>query len=365
MPLDETSLDRAEDMILRAVGNPHAELNEAPAAARDTGRALTLRAAIGVLAKDLAGFEPIRRALSRARGGDIVLDAREQAHLQAAELWLRGEPLAAARRYADLALRWPRDLLALRLAQSCYFFLGLNTEMAHVAKRARAQWTTRDRPFAFVLAMNAFAHAETGEAHAAERLGRAALAIEPACPYGVHAVAHALWERGEHSRGAAWMRAQTAHWASGSRMLAHNAWHLAMFELEAGRVDAAAELLDEWVIPHASESAQDAADATALLWRLERAGFDAGVRWPRLSDAWHARGGFGFWPYLDLHAAVAFNAARDDTRVDALDAAVIGAHAAARPHLPSRARRHPRRLARHPRLCHRRVRRRHPMAEPA
>ena len=170
--------------------------------------------------------------------------------------------------------------------------------------------------------MNAFAHAETGEALAAERLGRAALAIEPACPYGVHAVAHALWERGEHSRGAAWMRAQTAHWASGSRMLAHNAWHLAMFELEAGRVDAAADVLDEWVLPHARDSAQDAADATALLWRLERAGFDAGGRWSYLSDAWLARGGFGFWPYLDLHAAVAFHAARDDTRADALDAAV-------------------------------------------
>jgi hypothetical protein len=284
---------------------------------------LILRAAIGVLAKDLAGFEPIRVALSRARGGGIAIDERQQAHLSAAEHWLRGEPLAAARQYADIVLRWPRDLLALRLAQSCYFFLGQHAEMAHVARIAKARWTTRDRSYGFVLAMNAFAHAETGAPLVAERLGREALAIEPACPYGVHAVAHALWEHGEPSRGAKWMRAQIAHWASGSRMLAHNAWHLAMFELEAGRADVAADILDDWVLPHAHASAQDAADGTALLWRLERAGFAAGSRWRLLSDIWLARGGFGFWPYLDLHAAVAFHAAHDDLRAAALDAAVI------------------------------------------
>jgi len=96
-----------------------------------------------------------------------------------------------------------------------------------------------------------------------------------------------------------------------------------MFELEAGRADVAADILDESVLPHAHASAQDAADGTALLWRLERAGFVAGSRWRLLSDAWLARGGFGFWPYLDLHAAVAFHAAHDEPRAAALDAAVI------------------------------------------
>ena len=317
-----SGLRRATEMILCAVGDPVAEIAQVEASALDGGSTHVLRAALGVLGKDAAGRELVHEALADLRSRVVSLSPDRQAHLHAAALFAGGEPLRAARHYEAIALRSPRDVLALRLALSCHFFLGRHADMAHIADAVEAKWAETDGGFGYVLAMRAFAHAENGNAGIAEQLGRQALAIEPSCPYGVHAVAHALWQRGEHAQGAQWMRQQATHWASPSRMLAHNAWHLAVFELEAGRLDAAIELLDDWVLPHAADSAQDAADATALLWRLEREGLEAGPRWEFLSDCWQARGGFGFWPYLDLHAAVAFHAARHPHRAVTLEAAV-------------------------------------------
>jgi hypothetical protein len=85
--------------------------------------------------------------------------------------------------------------------------------------------------------MAAFAHAENGDAAYAEALGREALRRNPACPMGVHAVAHAIAESGRNHLGAQWMREQVAQWAGESRMRSHNAWHLAMFDADDGNVE--------------------------------------------------------------------------------------------------------------------------------
>src|SRR5204863_7339703 len=90
-----------------------------------------------------------------------------------------------------------------------------------------AAWPRDRRGCQVVLPMASFVHAENGAAVYAEALGREALARDPACPLGVHAVAHAIAESGRAGDGARWMRQQRAHWARESRMRTHNAWHLA------------------------------------------------------------------------------------------------------------------------------------------
>jgi len=313
------AVQRATDMVLRAVGDPLAEIGGIGDDDPDAPAAHVLQAALGVLAKDARAHRLIRAALNATAVTSQSLTAWETAHLDAARYWLEGEPWASARRYEWILARWPRDLLALRLAQSCYFFLGAHRKMCDVIDLVTPAWSPSDPAFAYVQAMSAFARAETGDAEMAETLGRRALSVEPACPYGVHAVAHALLERGEHARGAAWMKQQEAHWKNGSRMLAHNAWHLALFELESGNVDATVELLDEWLLPHAADGPLDAADATGLLWQLETRGWRARDRWFFLSDCWNAsHGRAGHWPYLDLHAAVAFHGAGHHDRLQRL-----------------------------------------------
>jgi len=310
----------ALDHLLRAVGNPVVELRHIGPGDPEFNRAQTIRAAAGVLAKIPHTFPAIAQAIRTHDG--FAVSPRTRAHLAAAEAWLSGNPVRAAESYALILGRWPRDLLALRLALSCYFFLGWHERLCAVVDAVTPAWTHDRRGFGFLLAMASFAHAENGDAAYAEALGRDALARDPACPLGVHAVAHAIAESGQHRKGAQWMRDQHAQWAGESRMRTHNAWHLAMFDAEEGNVASALGILDAWLLPASARSPLDACDAAALLWRLAIDGADHGARWRRVSDAFERTVTPGFWPYVDLHAALAHVSAGKQARAQRLAQAV-------------------------------------------
>jgi hypothetical protein len=311
---------RALDQLLRAVGDPIADLQHIGAGHAEFHRAQIVRAAAGVLAKVPHSLPAISQAVATL--DDAGAPAKLRAHLSAAQAWLAGDPVLAAERYAAAVQRWPHDLLALRLAQSCYFFLGEHEQSCRIADLRVRSWGRGRRGFGFVLAMASFAHAEGGDAAYAESLGHAALSRDPACPLGVHAVAHAIAESGRHGVGARWMRAQRAHWAGPSRMRTHNAWHLAMFDAGDGHIDSAIAILDTCLLPAADRWPLDACDAAGLLWRITREGVDGGGRWRRLSDAFARVWRPGFWPYVDLHAALVHLSAGDAARVEDLGGAL-------------------------------------------
>ena len=306
---------RALDRFLRAVGDPIAEIRDIGPGHPEFVEATVLRAAAGVLAKTPDALPVVADALRAAE--DLVAPAGPRAHLDAARAWLDGDPMLAAERYASILSRWPHDVLALRLAQSCYFFLGRHAQLCEVVDAVWPAWTREREGFGFVLAMASFAHAENGDAAYAEALGREALKLNPACPIGVHAVAHAFAESGRNHLGAQWMRDQVAQWGGESRMRTHNAWHLAMFDADRGNVDSALGILDTWLLPASVTSPLDACDAAALMWRLARDGVEDEGRWRRISDAFEYATP-GFWPYVDLHAGLAHFGAGQRTRAKRL-----------------------------------------------
>src|SRR5262245_5662865 len=310
----------ALDHLLRAVGDPLADLRAIGRGHPEFERAQTIRAGVGVLAKSPDALPRIARVLQTTDAEAV--SPRKRAHLAAAEAWLSGDPVFAAEHYAHILDLWPRDLLALRLAQSCYFFAGWHERFCSVVDAAMTAWKRDERDFGYVLAMASFAHAENGDFDYAEDLGRRALAVDPACPIGVHAVAHAIAESGRPGDGARWMREQRDKWHTESRMCTHNAWHLAMFDAEDGNLASALGILDEWLLPASEESAVEACDATGLLWRLETEGVDDAGRWLRISDAFEHRLTPGFWPFVDLHAGLAHVAAGKPQRAQQLVEAI-------------------------------------------
>ncbi|MEO8157870.1 MAG: hypothetical protein ABI648_08740 [Betaproteobacteria bacterium] len=316
--MQTTSL--ALDHLLRAIGDPVVELREVGPMHPEFHQAQAIRAGAGVLAKTPDAFLAIAQVIRASDG--LVLPTETRAHFAAAEAWLSGNPVLAAQRYESILNRWPKDLMALRLLQSCYFFLGWHDRFFAAIEAVMPAWARDRSDFEFVLAMAAFAHAESGDAAYAEVLGRGALANDPACPMGVHAVAHAIAESGRAIDGAQWLREQFAHWAGESRMRTHNAWHLAMFDATHGNVDAALGILDAWLLPASAQSQLDACDATALLWRLAAEGAGDDGRWHRVSDAFERTLTPGFWPYVDLHAALAHLAAGQTARALGLTLAV-------------------------------------------
>jgi hypothetical protein len=95
-----------------------------------------------------------------------------------------------------------------------------------------------------------------------------------------------------------------------------------MFDAGDGNVESALGILDAWLLPSSERSPLDACDATALLWRLATEGIDDAGRWRKVSDAFERTLTPGFWPYVDLHAALAHLAAGQKARAQRLARAI-------------------------------------------
>jgi hypothetical protein len=312
------AFDRALDGFLRASEDPVGRIQPMLVEGPDFVTGHILVASTAIAAKHPSMLPMLRTALDAAQANGVESTEHERAHCVAARAWLDGQPELAAQRYTAILHQWPTDLLALRLAQSCYFFLGNRHAMRDVAELVWPSWNAGMRGYEHLLSMIAFGCAEDGDADRAEALGVQALAIQPASPFAIHAVAHSLSARGKFRQGALFMREHRPNWLTDSRMVAHNVWHAAMFELESGQQARAFGILDECLMPYAARSASNAADATALLWRLELDGADPGPRWSLLSDCWAIYASPGYWPFLDLHAAIAFSAAGHKLRARSL-----------------------------------------------
>jgi len=312
------TFDRALDGFLRASEDPVGHIQPMLVEHPDFVIGHILVASTAVAAKHPSMLPMLRRALDAAEANRFESTEQERAHCLAAHAWLDGQPELAAQYYTAILREWPRDLLALRLAQSCHFFLGNRQALRDVVELVWSSWNAAMPGYEHVLAMMAFGCAEYGDSDWAEALGVQALAMQPASPFAIHAVAHALANRGKFRQGALFMRQHRPHWLTDGRMVAHNVWHAAMFELESGRPTRALNILDECLMPQAARSASNAADATALLWRLDLDGTDPGTRWSLLSDCWAVYASPGYWPFLDLHAAIAFSAAGHKLRARSL-----------------------------------------------
>ena len=94
-----------------------------------------------------------------------------------------------------------------------------------------------------------------------------------------------------------------------------------MFEVEDGTIESALEIFDEWLLPASAQSPLEACDAAGLLWRLALEGVVAEERWRKLSDLFDSATA-GFWPFVDLHAALAHLSAGERARAQRLAQAI-------------------------------------------
>jgi hypothetical protein len=298
------------------------------ASVEDAGTLAGLRFAVGkrVAAKDAHALPALAALLRDVARFERRAPASDRAHFAAARAWLAGEPLQAAGIYTEASAAAPDDLLALRLAQSCWYFLGDRTRVRSVAERALAHWHPAARGADVTLAMAAFGRAETGDGAAATAFAQRALAIEPHSPYAHHALAHGLATQGRNAAAHSALAESAALWRIGGRMDAHNAWHEAVYALALGRRSQALAAFDRDL--HAPRDAQTCADATDLLWRLELAGIDTGSRWQPLAAAWARHLSPGFWSFLDVLAGLAFERAGSAVEARALRRALTGTPAA-------------------------------------
>jgi hypothetical protein len=253
-------------------------------------------------AADLATARDAYEALVLADG-----NAREQAHAAAIGAWLNGDWNGAARRLDDLLIHWPGDTLALMLGHQLDFFLGDAESLRDRPLRSLRELGD-DHPHApFVRGMAAFGLEESGHYEHALAAGLAAVEANADDVWAIHAVVHAYEMQGLVDTGIEFLRSDRTQWEAGNLFTVHNWWHLALYELEAGRVDRALAIYDAEVHNHDSLCVPiEMLDASALLWRMLLEDTDTGGRFLALADAWAPKAATSPWyVFNDLHATMA------------------------------------------------------------
>ncbi|MGB8943484.1 MAG: tetratricopeptide repeat protein [Streptomyces sp.] len=279
------------------------------AASPDSAMAHVFGAYLGLLGTEEKDAAAARRSFSvfRSAVDPAGLSPREQMHAAAAETWLEGNMLRAGEILGEISTEFPRDALALAVGHQIDFFTGDAQRLRDRIGGALSAWDGDDPHFGPLLGMYAFGLEEAGHYGHAEEVGLQAVERHPRDVWGIHAVVHTYEMRGLFGEGIRYMDARTEDWTDGNYLSVHNAWHYALYALEAGSIERVLGVYDNTLHNEASQAiAMELLDASALLWRLLLVDIDVESRWTPLAQAWAGREDGAYYAFNDVHAVMAY-----------------------------------------------------------
>ena len=273
-------------------------------------------------ALQLAGnLSAMRESLATALGLGEKGSARERSHIEVFRLLFAGQAVAALTAIRAHVETWPRDALVLSLAANQGGLIGMSglsgreqgliDFLGPLAPHYGEDW--------WFEAHYGMALSEIGRHDEARPKIERSLAETARNAYGAHAFAHLCYETGERDAGIAFMRDWLPLYDRGGGLFGHLAWHLGLFELHAGRLDAGLRLYDGAFCAddHRGAVHQKLSDSSSFLWRSELAGYPRDpARWAKLVDYAREklpRPGFSL---ADWHVAMTFAAAGEDAALE-------------------------------------------------
>lgn len=262
----------------------------------------------------------IADALTKARRSIDERGAtrRERDHVEALAAWYRDDQQAALDRWESILLDNPLDVLALKLANYVYFYLGDARNVRDSVARVLYAWNEETPGHGYVLGMYAFGLEECADYVNAEAVGEQAVEINPADVWAIHAITHVLEMQGRHREGTDWLKSSEKVWTQCNNFANHLWWHGALFLMDLERYHAVLDGYDTRIRAEESEEYLDIANAASLLWRLEEAGVDVGDRWRELADKASRRTGDHVLAFADAHYMMALAAGGRDAEAEAL-----------------------------------------------
>jgi tetratricopeptide (TPR) repeat protein len=269
--------DEAVEQLVSLSGDPVTFADEAATRDPQLVLARVLQAYLALYSTAAAGFERARSLVGDIDPWSLGTGERELLHVLAAQAWADGEWERAASFLERALLHDPRDLLALKVAQDLYFFLGDQRGERDVVERVFNVWRPDDPGYGYVCGMYAFGLEENGQYDAAEERALSALEHNPRDVWAVHARAHVFEMLGAQRLGIAFLDQSVQDWST-SYFATHNWWHRALYHLEIREVEEVIALYDGPIRGSRSSEWLDVVDAASLLWRLHLFGVDVGDR---------------------------------------------------------------------------------------
>jgi tetratricopeptide (TPR) repeat protein len=302
----EDALDLSVSYVLDPLAAVQSAIDRDP----DFASAHCLRAGLMIMSTDRTTTPLLTQSIEAIEALGRRANDRERAHAAAARTWLHGDFAGAIRRYGEILLDYPRDLLALQIAHVGDFFLGASSMLRDRVAQVLPAWEAGTPGYSYVLGMYAFGLEETALYSRAEDAGRRALELNPRDAWAVHAVTHVMEMQGRLRDGVDFLTSREMDWAVNNGLAFHNWWHLALFHLDGGDFPQALDLYDRRIRASASQVPLEMIDASALLWRLELRGVSVGERWRAIAESWAPFADHAYYSFNDAHAVMAFAGAR-------------------------------------------------------
>jgi hypothetical protein len=309
------AFDRAMNHLVRFQAEVVDEAAQTVASDPACAMGAVLNAYLSMLSTERSKVAEAKDALAAVSITPAHLLPRERAHLAAAQRWIEGDMAGAGGLLDAISFEDPRDLLALVVGHQIDFFTGNARNLRDRIGRALYAWGSQDPLSGFVHGMYAFGLEECNLYGRAEEMGQQAVDANSDDVWGIHAVVHTYEMQGQIAQGMCFMQARKDDWATGNFLNVHNSWHYALYLLQGGDVARALDVYDRVLHHEGSEDvALELLDASALLWRVHLEGLPVGGRWQPLAEAWARSLSPGFYPFNDMHAAMAYVGSEDLNR---------------------------------------------------
>jgi len=271
------------------------------------------------LAGNLAGMrDALATALSLGDGSS----ARDLSHIDVFCHLFAGQSVKALAAIRTHVETWPRDALVLSLAANQGGLIGMSglsgreqdlvDFLDQLAPHYGEDW--------WFEAHHGMALSEIGQHDTARTKIERSLAQVQRNAYAAHAFAHLCYETGERDSGIAFMRDWLPLYDRSGGLFGHLNWHLGLFEMHAGDLEAGLRLYNDAFCAddHRGAVHQKLSDSSSFLWRSELAGHPRDhARWAKLLDYAREkipRPGFSL---ADWHVALAYAAAGDVATLEA------------------------------------------------
>ncbi len=272
---------------------------------------------------------PAKSAMASARALAPKLSGREANHVAALGLVLDGQGPLALDAIRTHLREWPRDAMALSPCVGVFGLYGFSG-LSNRATSLRALLDGLSPQYGedwWFLAMQAFAHVETGAVDSGREKIVKALAKNPRDAHGMHILAHVHYEAGEVAEGRRRLADFIVGYPRAGLLHCHINWHRALWALVAGDTTEAWKLYNESVAPDSiwGPALNVLTDAASFLWRAELMGAKPPAgEWDQVASyakREFPRPGLAF---VDVHAALAAAMTDDGAEVEARAAGTRG-----------------------------------------
>ncbi len=236
----------------------------------------------------------------------LRVNDRERAHLAALAHVVKGHRASAVAILDRHLMTYPFDLVAHMAALQMDGHLGRFPWARDRSARALPRWSRDQESFGIMLSFYSFGQEEAGDYARAEDNARKAAELEPFGYWPHHCVSHVMEMTGRPKDGLDWMTNREPLWSTKDNInRVHIWWHKALFHVELGQYDAALQIYDGPLGETMRPASMSICNASALLWRLETLGCEAGDRWQRLASLWEGHADGKLYVFPDIHAAMA------------------------------------------------------------